>query len=113
MEMHSGGIFHASTSILDQLDLSQQHFLDALGISSATAFIDQNFAPPSLRRNIAILGLLHKRVLGKAHPSFDKLLPWLLEHTGSQRQDRHTKQLYTHCQEVVAHGDFGQGLSLA
>ena len=102
MESHSGGLFHASTSILDQLDHSQQHFLDALGIPLAQAFIDQNFAPPTLRRNIAILGLIQKRVIGKAHPSYDKLLPWLRERTGSQVAGRHSKQLYGHCYEIVA-----------
>ena len=41
-----------------------------------TAFVDLNFAPPSLRRAIGILGFLHKRVLGKCHPALLALFPF-------------------------------------
>jgi hypothetical protein len=108
MEAHSGGIFHASTSILDQFDHSQKHFLDELGISVETAFLEFNFGPPTLRRNIAMLGLIHKRVLGECHPSFNHLMPWFQHQFGYQLEGRHTKQLYGHCNEVVAQ----QGLYL-
>ena len=37
------------------------------------AFLEHNFAPPVLRRDIAVLGLLHKRVIGSSHPSFADL----------------------------------------
>jgi len=108
MEAHSGGIFHASTSILDQFDHSQKHFLDELGISVETAFLEFNFAPPTLRRNIAMLGLIHKRVLGECHPSFNHLMPWFQHQFGYQLEGRHTKQLYGHCNEVIVQ----QGLYL-
>ena len=93
METHSGGIFHAATSILDQLDNSQKHFLDELGVSLETAFKDHNFAPPTLRRNIAVLGMIHKRVLGLSHPSFDQLLPYFQQRFGHHLEGRHSKQL--------------------
>jgi len=100
MEVHSGGIFHASNHLLDKFDASQRHFLEELGIDERSAFLDYNFAPPSLRRNIGILGLLHKRVLGIAHPIFNKLLPYHLEIFGSLRQGEHNKQLYGHGNEI-------------
>jgi len=40
-----------------------------------TAFLDYNFAPPSLRRDIGILGFLHKRMLKQCHPAFEAFLP--------------------------------------
>ena len=101
METHSGGIFHAATSILDQLDNSQKHFLDELGVSQETAFKDHNFAPPILRRNIAVLGMIHKRTLGLCHPSFDALLPYSQQRFGIMA-GRHSKQLYSHCEQIVA-----------
>ena len=62
MEAHPGGIFHASTSILDQLDHAQKHFLDELGVSVATTFLDCNFswlraitANPSFHGNLELL----------------------------------------------------------
>ena len=100
MEVHSGGIFHASNHLLDKFDASQRHFLEELGADERSAFLDYNFAPPSLRRNIGILGLLHKRVLGIAHPIFNKLLPYHIEIFGSLRRGEHNKQLYGHGNEI-------------
>ena len=59
-----------------------------------------NFAPPKLRRNIGILGLLHKRVIGEAHPIFSRLLPFHAEVFGSLRPGEHNKQVYGHLFEV-------------
>ena len=75
MEAHSGGIFHAATSILAQFDNSQRHFVEEIGETEANVFLKFNFAPPTLRRNIAMLGMIHKKVLGKCHASFDALRP--------------------------------------
>ena len=97
MEAHTGGIFHAATSILIQFDNSQKHFLEELGESEASAFLKFNFAPPTLRRNIAILGMIHKKVLGKCHPSFDGLLP----PKSTVEEGRHSKQIYAHWSEVT------------
>ena len=103
MEAHNGAIFHASTSHLMKLDNVQRHFLNELGISEAAAFLDWNFAPPTLRRNIGVLGLLHKRALGNSHPDFEKLLPWFRTVFGFDVPGRHDKQLYSHALEITAH----------
>ena len=65
MPAHTGGIFHAATSILVQLDKTQKHFLKELGGSESTAFLEFNFASPTLRRIIAVLDMVHKKMLGK------------------------------------------------
>ena len=70
IEANMGGYFHAASSLLDKIDAVQNRFLHELDMNPAFAFLTYNFAPPNLRRNIAILGLLHKRILGKYHPSF-------------------------------------------
>jgi hypothetical protein len=103
MEMHLGGIFHAASSLLAKIDHAQNRFCHQLGISRAQAFLEFNLAPPSLRRNIAVLGLLHKRVLGKCHPSYNLLLPWHTERFPEGRGHGHNKQLYGHCLEISAH----------
>jgi hypothetical protein len=100
MEIHNGAIFHAASSALDRIDHLQKHFLDELGITEMDAFLRYNFAPPVLRRNIGILGLLHKRVLGKAHPIFQRLLPFHRDVFGSLRPAEHDRQLYGHILEV-------------
>ena len=96
MECHNGGIFHASESVLSKLDQVHYHFLRELGIDATEAFVFFNFAPPGLRRDIGVLGLLHKRVLGLSHPVFQKLLPFHMEVFGTRGHGRHNKQLYGH-----------------
>ena len=54
-----------------------------------TAFRLSNFPPPTLRRDIGMLGFLHKRVLGLAHPAIERLFPW----APNQYHSGHTKQL--------------------
>ena len=102
LEAHNGAIFHAASSHLDKLDRVQDGFLRELGISDSEGFLEHNLAPPTLRRNIGILGLLHKRILGKSHPAFKQLLPRYFEDPDSAPPGRHDKQLYNHCHEVKA-----------
>jgi len=100
MEANMGGIFHAATYLLAKIDHTQVRFLRELRLSAEQAFLEFNFAPPKLRRNIGILGMLHKRVLGLCHPSFDRLLPWYSSRFSEARGLGHSKQLYGHWVEV-------------
>jgi len=103
IEAHTGGFFHAVTGLLKKIDSAQNRFLHELHISPDDAFLNFNFAPPSLRRNIAILGLLHKRVLGKCHPVFNRLLPAWAERFPEPRGHGHNRQLYGHWVEISSH----------
>ena len=100
LEYQTGAYFHASSYLLKKFDSAQRGFLEELQVDEATAFIAHNFAPPTLRRNIGILGLLHKRVLGKAHPVFEKLLPFFEQVFGQLRPNEHNKELENHSIEV-------------
>ena len=75
MEQNNGAIFHASRYLLEKLNSCQRNFLKKLDMNEEAAFLDFNFAPPSLRRDIGILGMLHKRILELGHPIFDRLNP--------------------------------------
>ena len=103
IEGNIGGYFHAAESLLEKIDQVQNKFVADLGLSLEDAFIDHNFPPPKLRRNIGILGLLQKRVLGKCHPSFDRLLPWWNTRFNAPRSIGHNKQLYGHNCEISRH----------
>ena len=70
VEYQNGAIFHASAHLLKKIDRVQDKFLEELDLDARTAFLEYNFAPSDVRRNIGILGLLHKRVLGLIHPIF-------------------------------------------
>ena len=65
-----------------------------LGVEQSDAFMNFNFVPPDLRRNIGILGMIHKRVLGRCHPVFQKLLPFKSEMDGEHAVGAHDKQLW-------------------
>ena len=94
------GYFHAATTLLEKIEGVQQNFLKQLNVSTSDAFIEFNFAPSMLRRNIGVLGLIHKRVLGLCHPAFEDLLPWYEHRISIPRGFGHNKQLYDHRLEV-------------
>ena len=75
IESRIGAIFHAASSHLQRLDSMQRGFLQELDLDESIAFLQFNFAPPCLRRDIAMLGFFHKRVPGQAHPAIEQLLP--------------------------------------
>ena len=91
-EYQNAAICHAAPSLLAQIDAMQRRYLHELHLTEEVAFLDHNFLPPRTRRDVAMLGLIHKRVLGTAHPAFAFLLPWS---TASSVHCRHNKQLYS------------------
>ena len=95
MEFQNGAIAYVPPSKLQLLDKAQSKFLKDLHSNEKATFIQHNFAPPSLRRDIGLLGLLHKRVLGIAYPAYEVLLPWAMHPAVTG----HTKQIYDHMPE--------------
>ena len=75
LEGSIGAIHHASKTQLRKIDAVQDSFLHGLEISADDAFLTYNLAPPQLRRDIAILGLLFKIAHGLAHADFEALFP--------------------------------------
>jgi hypothetical protein len=65
LEMNAAAILHAAISRLEKFDDAQIRFLRTIDITPEHAFLEYNLAPPKLRRNIPMPGMLHKRVLGK------------------------------------------------
>ena len=72
-EYHNGALIIAGEIRLRKLDKMQRGFLYELGSDDKHVFVEHNFAPPSLRRTIGILGFLHKRNLGTCHPALQGL----------------------------------------
>ena len=90
LEFSSVAIFHAADSHLDELDALQRRFLHALNLSDGDAFLQYNLAPLRLRRDIAVLGFLHRIQLGEVHEDFAKLFP--TEVHGHATNSRHNKR---------------------
>ena len=95
LEQSAAAIYHAASTHLELLDRVQKRFLNSIGMSEESAFLDFNLAPLQLRRDIGVLGLLHKVQLGEAHPDFSLLFQKAV-HTSTSRTRldtrRHRKQ---------------------
>ena len=57
-------------SLLDLVEKVQRSFLNDIGVDELTAFMDFNLAPLNLRRDIAMLGLIRRTVIGQGPQHF-------------------------------------------
>ena len=65
IEYRNAAIYHATATVLRQLDKLQDKFLNELGISREAALMDFSLAPLTMRRDIAMLGILHRAAIGE------------------------------------------------
>ena len=75
-EYNSSCLLLAVSSQLDRINQVQLQYLRHLGLSEEEAFVHFNIAPLGLRRGFAMLGFLHKRVLGLCHPAICQAFPF-------------------------------------
>jgi len=90
VESVTGGIYHATTTTLAPLDRLQTTFVHNFNLSVEDAFLHFNLAPLSLRRDIAMLGFIHKSNLPDAHEDMLHLFP----HMPFTHSACHDKQLW-------------------
>ena len=69
-EYRTPAIAHAASSALCVLDAVQDRFTQALGLNAAEACVAHRLAPLSTRRDIAILGIVHRAAIGRGPPLF-------------------------------------------
>ena len=72
IEYRTAAIYHASDSLLAPVDEIQTRFLRHLGISEEEALMKFNLTPLCTRRDMAMLGLIHRTVIGKGCPHFKR-----------------------------------------
>ena len=65
LEYRTPAIYHATRAVLCRLDAVQTRFLKDIGVDEVTALLGFHLAPLSARRDMALLGLIHRVVLGK------------------------------------------------
>ena len=93
IEYRTPGVHFASTSILQQLDDVQSRFLRQLELSDESAFVHFNLAPLNVRRDIAILGVIHRAVMKQGPPSLWRFFQLAHRPHIPSRQSRHSLQL--------------------
>jgi hypothetical protein len=98
MEGATPAIYHAAPSTLQPLDAVFDSFLEQIGMSPEVALIGHSLAPLGMRRDIAMLGLLHKIALGSVpQPILDlfKSTPQNLFSVGfTSSRVRHNMQIH-------------------
>ena len=97
IESGTPAYYHATSSILQLLDNVQNGFIESVGISKIDALLNFNLAPLGVRRDIAMLSVLHRIVLGIAPVSMRELIPLssstLFHHGFKSDKVLHDKQL--------------------
>ena len=73
VEYRTAAIYHATSTLLCRLDRTQDRFLKEIGVDSKTALLEHGLAPLNMRRDIAMLGLLHRAAIGEGPPQLRKM----------------------------------------
>ena len=97
LEFPTPAVYHASDTVLQNLDKVQRYFLRELGLTAEEALLDYKLAPLSTRRDLALLGLVHRTVLGKGPPHFCK---WFYLNSTQRHQYNTRRQTTLHNRQL-------------
>ena len=75
VESSTPGLYHAAPTVLDRVDRVQRRLLRELGLDELQALLNFRLAPLPSRRDMAMLGALHKVTLGLAPPQLAAFFP--------------------------------------
>ena len=74
IEYRTPAIYHATRHLLSKVDAIQTRFLRNAGVDEVTALMHFNLAPLSMRRDIAMLGVVHRAAIGEGPPQLKRLI---------------------------------------
>jgi hypothetical protein len=106
IEYRTAAIYHACSTALADLDSIQTKLLKAAGATETEALLNFHLAPLAARRDMALLGLIHRTVLGRGPPQFRRFFE-LEEGEGHENKGRHRlqiKQLANHWSDFALPG---------
>ena len=72
LEAATPALYHATNTVLKNVNRVQDAFLRGVGLTREAALQDYKLAPLETRRDIAMLGVVHRTVLGQGPPHFRK-----------------------------------------
>jgi hypothetical protein len=98
IEYRTAAIYHACSTALAELDSVQSKVLEAAGVTEVEALLSLRLAPLAARRDMALLGLMHRTMLGKGPPHFKRFFK-LDEQACQNQMGRHRLQV----KELEAH----------
>ena len=74
IEYRTPAVYHALRVQLDKLDSIQTRFMHGVGVNEVEALIHFNLAPLRMRRDIAMLGIIHRAAIGEGPPQFKEMI---------------------------------------
>eukprot|EP00959_Pyramimonas_sp_CCMP1952_P473032 9501024-Pyramimonas_sp.AAC.1 len=92
IEYRTAAIYHACRTSLESLDHVQDKLVAAVGATPEEALISLRLAPLSSRRDMAMLGLIHRAVLGSGPAHFRQFFK-IDTRSSARREGRHRLQL--------------------
>ena len=99
VEHRTASIYHSDSTVLDPVEKQYDRFLSELGVTRRDALFSFSVAPLRSRRDMAMLGVIHRAVLregpGQIH-EYIELEPDSSHPTGRSNLRRHDKQLKTY-----------------
>ena len=95
IEYRTAAIYHACDSLLLPLDAIQRRFLEHIGATEIEALFNFNLAPLAARRDIAMLGPIHRSMLNKGCQHFQQFFRL---QGGEPSPGRHKMQVLEHRQ---------------
>ena len=87
LEYRTPAVYHATKKVLNRLDAIQTRFLKNVGVDEITALSEFKLAPLAMRRDVAMLGLIHRTVLGKGPVQFKEFFKRQGESLQDPRKD--------------------------
>ena len=92
IEYRTPAIYHATKAVLRRVDAVQRNFLRDIGVNEVTALLHFHLAPLSTRRDIAMLGMIHRTVSGKGPSQFTEFFRRDTNHTLNLVDPRQTSR---------------------
>ena len=89
IECRTAGIHFASSRVLRELDDVQARFIRQFNMSEEAAFMHFNLAPLETRRDIAILGVIHRAAMREGPPQLWKFFCLACPDNVPARSSRH------------------------
>ena len=78
IEYRTPAIAHAAATTLAPIDSIQARFLREVGLSEEDALINFNLAPLHTRRDMAVLGVIHRAAIGHGPSQLRQLFPLMV-----------------------------------
>ena len=97
LEYRTAAIAHAATSVLNELDVTMDRFLHSVSLTDIEALMHFRLAPLSVRRDIAILGILHRSAIGEGPPALQQFFTMDVRVPPPRAPRRHCRHMMDPC----------------